>query len=156
MPYKDPEKRRARQRQYHQDHKEQINTHQRWYEQKVRKTEAYKKRKREYARYFRSVHKKRLNAKARENRLQHLEEARQKDRETYVRLSKIKNSRSRSYYRKHREDILKQKITYGASHLTERNIISARRKARKAGLPNTLTVEEWEKLKSVYHHRCDY
>ena len=32
----------------------------------------------------------------------------------------------------------------------------ARRRARKAGLPSTLTHAEWEAIKTVYRHRCAY
>jgi 5-methylcytosine-specific restriction endonuclease McrA len=35
-------------------------------------------------------------------------------------------------------------------------IENARRRARKKGLPATLTTKEWEGIKSAYKHRCAY
>ena len=43
-----------------------------------------------------------------------------------------------------------------AAHPEIRRMAHARRRARKKGLPATLTADQWEAIKQAYHHRCAY
>ena len=45
---------------------------------------------------------------------------------------------------------------YRLKNPEKRAISQARREAIKLGLPNTLTSEQWEAIKKIYHNRCAY
>jgi len=49
-----------------------------------------------------------------------------------------------------------QKLNAWATEHGYRRIYLAQRRARLRGLPSTLTAEQWEAIKAIYHYRCAY
>ena len=104
----------------------------------------------------------------------------------YVAHRKEENARSIVWRRDHRDEVKTYNRAWRADHPEEAKATSAawrknhpqeakttgaarrkarpefhrtteaRRRARRKGLPNTLTVEQWEAIKQVYRYRCAY
>ena len=62
----------------------------------------------------------------------------------------------KEYNTSHVEAITQQKKEWAKANPDKCNAINQRRRARKAGLPATFTVQQWESCKEHFNHTCAY
>jgi len=67
------------------------------------------------------------------------------------------NSKYNKQYRKeHHEELKEQYKEYYNNHKEIYHLSNQKRKAIKRKLPNTLTMQQWEKIKSDFNNKCAY
>ena len=135
MPYKDPQKRQESQRNYRQKHRVLFRERAKAYYLKER--EAIRERRRVY----RQLHRDLILQRKKAYREAHLVALQMCDK---------------VYYQNHRDRILERRKVYKTNNLVKDRVQQARRRARKQGLPATLTVEQWLAIQVAYKHRCAY
>jgi HNH endonuclease len=163
MPYKDPAKASAHAAEYHAAHKND---------------EAYKQRQREKSKRYRQKHPEKVRAiwqasnDARKDDPIHKEKARIRTKAWRTENREHARIASRIRYRANTEEILAWQKAYYQTHKADKATYDA--KYRKANQPkhsaadqrrrankslttsNTLTLAQWEEIKTIYGHRCVY
>jgi len=156
MAYKDPEKRREYQRLhpktpeqkklydavYRATHRNELRAKSRLYDQTHRDPE----KRREYE----SFHRKRPPEYSQVKGL--------REQERYYQNPERYKERGRAYRATHRDELrAKNKVYRQRPEVKVGNVLKyARRIARQRGLPNTLTLEQWEAILRIYKNRCAY
>jgi len=79
------------------------------------------------------------------------ERAREIDRASYARTAEKRREEKRRYY----QEVVKERNRTPEGRLKEA-MRKARRRALAAGLPATLTVDEWEAILGRFNHSCAY
>ena len=75
----------------------------------------------------------------------------------YYQLHKDKEKERNDHYNEtHRDQQRKSAEAYRMTHRSVYALASRRYDAKKHGLPNTLTLEQWEAIKRVHKYRCVY
>lgn len=161
MPYKDPEKAKARNVTYYAAHREaEKAASATWRAEHPEKVKGYN------ATYI-STHRQEKKESNAAYRASHPDEEKARDKADYAAHREEEKARRRVYYAAHREEIKQRQAVYDADHREKRKgqraahpevsqINCARRRAKKKGLPATLTVEQWEVIKIAYGNRCAY
>lgn len=60
------------------------------------------------------------------------------------------------YYAEHRSQLLEYQSNYRRNNPERRDHYKRRRRARVKGLPDTLTLAQWEQILTVYEYSCAY
>ena len=165
MPYKDPEKRKAHDKAYAASHREVIKAQKaaRYIVNRevtkarsAARAAAHPEEVKAYKAAWYVANKKEQQARAAVNHAAHPEKAKARSAARYAAHLEEEKARSANYYLAHQEEIKARAAVYSTTHPEVTRTARARRRARKKGLPATLTVEQWEAIKLAYGNRCAY
>lgn len=67
-----------------------------------------------------------------------------------------RQSYQQEYYRKHKDELLKYQSDYRRANPERRDNYKRRSIARRKGLSDTLTLEQWEKILKEHQYACHY
>ena len=139
MPYKDPEKRKAHAVIYN------ANYYAANREERKATAVAYNAEHREEKQTYNAAY-----------NLANREASKARDSARYDTHPEEEKARSAAWRKANPEKARASSAASRAAHPETHRIDQARRRARKKGLPATLTVEEWDAIKAAYQHRCAY
>lgn len=114
----------------------------------------------EYQREFRATHGDRIREREREKsaiyRATHREEVAAKMKKHVDANRDRINARNREWQRNHVEEQKARRLMWRTNNKHVINASTARRRARKRGLADTLTAKEWESCLAYWNFRCAY
>ncbi len=166
MPYKDPEKRKAFQKKYREEHKNELKEYYKsWYQDTIEERREYEQKYREEhkdeiiarQKKYQKDHKDEIAEKKKKYQEEHKEERREYDRQYYEKNKERIITRSKEYYEDNKESVLKTIATYRESHKEEiaaakkeweeRNKEHVREHAKKYREENAETIKIKDHLK---------
>jgi hypothetical protein len=111
---------------------------------------------REYSREYYKIHREEIREKSKTwrkaNREYLIEAAKKWNRKNPEKHAK----HSRDYHKNHPDRVLKQKQQYRENNRNRVYLLRHKREARKRGLPDTLSTEQWEICLRYFNFRCAY
>lgn len=145
MPYKDPNKRRERERQRYKLNREKVLAY-----MHAHPRDPEKKRKYQRAHYLKN--RERLLAAAKQYRKAHPEKRKAEAARYRRRHPEVVRAKAKRYAAKHADHIKR----YVKEHRKEFAARTRRRRARMAEVLCTLTASQWEAILALHENRCAY
>lgn len=105
---------------------------------------------------YRLAHPEKGNAASRKWRLAHPEQEEANNKAYRLAHPEKVRTWSKAYRLAHREKVKAKNRAWELAHPEERCIIEQRRRARKQGLPDTLTAAEWQAICASFKFKCAY
>lgn len=110
----------------------------------------------ETSRAYYQNNKKRLNEMGKQWYEDNKEEVLEWSKQYYIENSKCIKKRVKKYRQENKDKIAEFMRNWYRNNPEKARIYSARRRTRKMSLPTTLTIEQWEEIKTYFNCECAY